>query len=70
MIYSLYTMLNFHYLIDYPMDQKAMAVAGVCSCNHENSNLDSPLVFRGVSRWLQEQTPAKAFITGKKCIWE
>jgi len=24
------------------MEQKAMAVAGVCSCNHENSNLDSP----------------------------
>ena len=42
MIYSLYTMLNFHYLIDYPMDQKAMAVAGVCSCDHENSNVYSP----------------------------
>ena len=25
-----------------PMDQKALAVAGVCSCDHENSNLDSP----------------------------
>jgi hypothetical protein len=43
----LYTTLN---LIAYPTDQKAMAVAGVCSCNHENSNLDSPLELCWVSR--------------------
>ena len=49
----LYTTLN---LIAYPTDQKAMAVAGVCSCNHEKSNLDSLLVFRRVFRWSQEQT--------------
>ena len=32
----------------------------VCSCDLENSNLDSPLEFRWVFRWLQEQTPATA----------
>ena len=34
----------------------------VCSCDLENSNLDSPLEFRWVSRWLQEQTPATAYV--------
>jgi len=43
------------------MDQYAVAVAGVCSCNHENSNLDSSLEFRWVYRWLQEQIPATAW---------
>ncbi len=38
----------------------AMAVAGVCSCNHENSDFDSSMEFRWVSRWSQEQTPATA----------
>jgi len=37
-----------------------IAVAGVYSCNHENSNLISPFEFRWVSWWSQEQTPATA----------
>ncbi len=42
------------------MDQVAMAVAGVCSCNHldtqRNSYGESKLEFS----WSQEQTPATA----------
>ena len=33
-------------LIVYRSDQTAMAVAGVCSCDHVNSNIDSQLEFR------------------------
>jgi len=42
------------------MNQTAMAVAGVCSCHHENSNLDSSKEVCWVLGWLQEQTPATA----------
>ena len=42
------------------MNQTAMAVAGVCSCDHEISKVDSLKELRWVFRWLQEQTPATA----------
>jgi hypothetical protein len=42
------------------MDQMALAVAGVCSCNHENSNRDFLLKFRKVLIWWLEQTPTTA----------
>ncbi len=34
--YRLYITLNFPYLIEYRLN--LMAVAGVCSCDHENYN--------------------------------
>ncbi len=42
----------------------AMAVAGVCSCDHENSNLDSSKEVCWALGWLQEQTPATARLKG------
>ncbi|HQW03529.1 MAG TPA: hypothetical protein PLR30_13675, partial [Saprospiraceae bacterium] len=49
--------------------QNWLAVAGVCSCDHEDScedshedsNRESLQDFHQVSRCLQEQTPATAF---------
>jgi len=40
----------------------AIAVAGVCSCDHEDSNLDAKCEFRWVFTKSQEQTPATAYL--------